>query len=393
MEEQSALEAPATIGLWTPVELASRIAAGRIGRNHNGAILADAAARFHAETGVRNEYTDELIASLKDPATIVVRLAHQANLFPYVQIGAQTVFLSALRDALLARNHDTVPIIFLVDHDVAGKKWMKLAQLVDLKVASQVRSLILPLSKGDQRTPACHVAAPSDEARARLGASLVEYCRGRKVPSDYLLDAIGLYRPAKTFADFNAFGWAKLALEIWRLPLLFVRLSDLAGILDEDREALVRLVSERGNKPRDTLLWAMCPHCRQRVPLTSQCCGQPIANAPTLPRVLIDELSDYALFGVDGGTTYASGRTHVVDAHNMAARIGMPVPDESCWRLDATLLPPADNFHLVTSPKARDMTASGRGSLVEHLVSAAAADALKIALLKLMQTSAALRGS
>ena len=366
-----------TIGTWPPDQLARRIARESTSRVRNGAALAKAALAFHSDLKCTNRHTAGLVSKLAVDDTILVRLAHQPNLFPYKQILAQTVYLSLLGSCVAISDEDVVPVVFLVDYDVCGDQWIRTSKVVDSRVKGQVRSFEHNLSALAKAIPAHLCPGPNVRDRERIAGDLEAYAIGQGRSGAYLIENSGVFRNCRSLADFDAFAWVNLAIEIWELPILFLRLSDLAPTVEYERKHLATLISGVTSRPSEEYLWRVCPTCSRRIEYQALCCGRASSDDRSLPKVLADDLGDYVTFGVNGGTVYESGRQHLVEAHRIAAKLGIGVPSEACWRLGPGALGAIREYDGVTAPHARALITGARTSLMEDLLDRETALSLK----------------
>lgn len=362
----------ATMGAWSVDQLATQILARPLARTTAGPLLARAATALHRDLQCENEYTAPLLQELATGQAMVLRIAHQPNLFPYEQLIAQTLYLADTATEIKQAGWPVVAMVFVVDYDVCGDDCIKEARAFDPSVSNELRKFSHLVSRTDEEIPAYLRPAPSDQVRHIIEVRLGQLARGRGGSPAYLAEHSGVARPARSLADFNLFAWANLAVRLWNLPLLFVRLSDLAQQFEPERQALARRVADEIGEAPERLLWSICRRCNQRVGFNRPCCpGGHLDWSP--PRVLVDDLSDYVLYGVGGGTGHAAGskplnEQHLYQAHSVGARLGIELPPESCWRLSADSLSGTRAFTTASTPAARAFIQKGRNSLVAHLV-------------------------
>ena len=357
-----------SIGWWSPSILADKICERQtIFDRFVRQILANAAADLHDDMGCKNEYTDFLISLLTCQDTKVIRLAHQANLFPYIQILAQTVHLSQTWRTLTSRQIDSVPIVFLIDYDVASSKWMNNAHIYDPFVKGHVRSFKTDLASQHLKMPAFMCPSPSSLFEEKTAKSLETFCEGQDVKVDYLLQISGLFRGHSTLSDFNTQSWMNAAISAWNLPILFLRLSDVARHFDEDRRNLAKTLSKTTNQPIEELYWGVCSKCRNRKETANKCCdGKNIDNLE-IPKVTLDSLSDYELYKIDGGTAYFSGRKHLVNSHQLAVRANISVAPEASWCLNSGgWVEGSVSFAPGMSSRALRLVLEGRVSMIQY---------------------------
>lgn len=365
------------VGEWSATELAEHIGAREPPAiEASRRLLAQAAQKFHAELGCRNEHTDRLILALKDGAE-VVRLAHQPNLFPYDQIFGQTLYLVEVAKRLTERGRRVAPVVFLVDHDVAGSKRTRSVEVFDASQKGHVRKFDVCLDSVGEVTPTFLCPAPSADVRAKLASGLDAFAQAKGHSPSYMYAQTGVFRECACLADFNAFSWANTAINLWNCPLLFVRSSDLLLTLQDDWKRLASCLAQTFGRPESDFLWRVCRKCKRRI--KAECCEVPLSDL-VLPRVTLDDLTDYVVFAVSGGTTYASGREHLVESHRQAVKLGFTPPPESCWRLAVPLIDRRKGSKVTISSRASGLIDSGRSSFIEHLVDSSSILEMKAAI-------------
>lgn len=365
-------EAPvATVGAWSAAQLAAQILAGLPACTTAGPLLAEAAGALHRDLQCENGHTAPLLAELATGQAMVLRIAHQPNLFPYEQLVAQTLYLVDAAAEIKRAGRSIVPMVFVVDYDVCEDDRIREAKAFDPSAPNGIRKFSLAIPRADEKIPAYLRPAPNDHVRGTISEGLEQLARAHGGSPAYLVENSGASRDARSVADFNLFAWANLAVRLWNLPILFVRLSDMAKKFEPERQALARRVADENEQSLERYLWSICRGCDQRVLFNAPCCsGSHHDWSP--PRVLIDDLSDYVLYGVGGGTAYAAARPlpeqHLYQAHKIGARLGIELPPESCWRLSPNSLSGTLAFAAAPTPQARATIQRGHNSLVAHIV-------------------------
>lgn len=305
--------------------------------------LADGA--YHVDT----ELVEDLLAGRP-----IVRFAYQPKLFPYVNIIAQLIYLDECRDSALAKHCSVVPMMFIVDHDDSSEQYIRKAQVWDPNVHGHLRAVRTSGQPGCDGQLLWLAPSPSVEERARVTAEVAEYT-GDEEFGRRLLAATA---PATCLAEFNLASFSWVVQQLLGVRVLFCSLSTLRSRLGPvwDHVSAV-LTTKLGYGSGPPLFWGWCPHCGQRLPIAfvsdaaiARCeyCGwersvpkdaflqQPHAamEGQVIPKVLVDDLTDYVGLGASGGTTYLSGREHVRASQEALRRIGESVRPESCWRMD-----------------------------------------------------------
>ena len=357
----------ATISAWSSDELARQILDRPPVHVRIGPQLAAAARALHLALDCSNSHTEPLLARLADRNTIVVRLAHQPNLFPYEQLVAQTLYLVDLAKRLNEAGQRVVPMLFAVDYDVCGDKRFKNARAYDPGLGREIRNFSLGIDKAHSDVPACLCAAPQLTTRKMLAAGLEEFARAHLAAPGYLLDHSGVMRPAATLPDFTLYAWANLSIRLWDLPMLFVRLSAVAPMVAAEQQVFARKLADHLSAEPGNFMWRICAVCNQRVDPTSRCCEGRFHNLE-LPRVILDDLGDHAIYGIAGGTAYRGGHGHLELAHETGAEIGIVMAPESSWQLTRESLAGHPFLMRVVKSETHAFILRGHNSLVAHLV-------------------------
>lgn len=373
--EDAQQEAARLVRRWTPGELADAILSRPRAPSSWGPRIAAAASSLHKTLGVETPATLELMKRLASGDAIIVRLAHQPNLFPYVQLMAQTAYLHLLASALRDRGSNVVPVVFLVDHDVAENKRVRTASVFDKHIKGQIRGFEIKIGEYLRKVPIYICQSPASDNVEAITRSLFAYAISRGVMPEFLLENTGVSRSWKTLGDFNAFSWANCAVRLWDLPLLFVRLSDLLMQSEPPRLELAGRLAAVSGKEVGDFHWRICLSCRRRVGSNETCCGSIAPAQPSLPRVELDNITDIAIYGVSGGTAHGKSAEHIIPAYARALSLGLPVAPEAVWLLEPPHpdLTPSDHC----STRAKELVSTGRNALVQHLMDASSARGLR----------------
>lgn len=354
------------IGAWSASAWMQKVLARPHRPTPVGTILATNAAALHEEMGLRTEECDVLLSRLADDAA-VVRLAHQPNLFPYEQLVAQSVYLADAAEMLRANGRMVVPIVFVVDYDESDDDRVRGARALDPTAGEQIRRFRV---KGRKSVPTFLADPPDKEGQAELTNQLAAFAKSNRCKPDYIVEHSGIQRSTRSLADHNIFSWMKLTVGVWKLPLLFIRLSDIAPSFEAQRLKLASQMAALAGEDPATYLWQVCRKCRSRSPVGSGCCEVAEHLEWSLPRVAVDDLSDYVLYGVSGGTAYYKAASHLGPAHAIGQSLGLDIPPETCWRLDGQAFTTRANFAIARHRNAQAMLQKGHNSLLEHILDA-----------------------
>jgi len=368
-------------------------------------ILADIALQYHEEHGLLSSVVENEIQAIRQGA-ILIRLAHQPNFLPYMNLIAQMVYLNVARDKSRSKGLDAVGIVLLVDHDVCSNRRFRVAEAWDGMKAGHVRRFVLEASKYSKH-PMFVAPSPNEEQVKAHVASLLDYAnslRGQAITLGFLNPRdempsnlislshkiMGTDIQFKSLADFSIHGAMVLFNDIWATPLIFIPLSRVIPHLSPAYNFIERKLKSVGDN--NDLLWSVCERCGVRTVLGSidpagGCtdCRDieellPIRKPypSKLPRVLFDDLADYVGIGIAGGTTYLSGRDHLAASHRSANSADIPVRHETCWTLSKVPPSPASDiayrfYQAIGSiPKSAerivDMMACGRHSIADVIV-------------------------
>ena len=357
------------LGSWSTQELASLIEDSPEVQALATSGIADAAAQLHAELECQTTRTDELIQKLRCGARIV-RLAHQPNLLPYDQLQAQLLYLSQLSERLNERSDQFVAMVFVVDYDICDDKRIRSSRAFDPTVTGdEIRRFYHEIPKTQRRVP-CNLAPPPGAACIeRFRRQMLALANEHAADGSFLLQQSGLFRTYRSLADFNLFSWMNLSVQLWKLPVLFVRLSDLQVASERQRLALVDKLWLKTGIVKDQLLWYLCLNCKSRTDRSEACCDYPSYSKITIPKVLVDSLSDYFVWNVSGGTSYLPAYSHLTNTLHISTKAGLPFSYESCWKLTPSTLEQDIMFSTSRREQSRSLLLHGHNSLVGNLIS------------------------
>lgn len=365
------------IGAWSTAVWAQKVLARPHKPTPVGKILAASAAALHEEMGLKTNVCDDLLSRLANEDAAVIRLAHQPNLFPYEQLVAQSVYLSDAGEMLSANGRSVVPIVFVVDYDESYDDRVRIARALDPTSSEQIRRFRV---KGRKSVPTFLAEPPDNESQIALTNQLAAFAKSNGCNPDYIIEHSGIQRSTRSLADHNVFSWMNLTVGIWKLPLLFLRLSDIAPHFEEQRLYLANQMASLSSEDRARYLWRVCRRCQCRSANGSGCCEAADYLDWSLPRVAVDDLSDYQLYGVSGGTAYYKAVDHLGPAHAIGRSLGLDIPPEACWRLGDLAFTTRANFAKAQHSNAQIMLRKGHNSLLEHILDADRAGAFLKAL-------------
>jgi hypothetical protein len=327
-------------------------------------LIADAAAVFH-ERNETTTYVARPLAEFRDGAP-VIRFAHQPNLFPYLGVLGQFLFVHNIsRLAADIARQSVVPAYFVVDYDEAGDRRFHKTLLPDPRSRHGAAALSYQLARKDRRKAAFTLDAPGQSvtdgwlnifdrwteryrttSRSFALQPLTEV--GVASARNSITELLTAYRKHRTFSDGNAAHLSTFINATWRLPILFIPLSASAAGLERHFMDLSGRLNEKEDS-RATYAWYICPNCCTRTAVSAhhaasslQCgfCGRreegvahsaKVPNVPAtgrarpriVPKVLMDNLADYELYGVVAGTGYAGGLAHMRRSRDAAQRMGI----------------------------------------------------------------------
>ncbi|MER6466832.1 hypothetical protein ABT278_41050 [Streptomyces sp. NPDC001228] len=368
-------------------------------------VIADATTTFHERNGTLADVARPL-ADFRDGAP-VIRFAHQPNLLSYLGILGQFALVQNL--AQLAANialRPVVPAYFVVDYDEAGNQRFHKSLLPDPRSRNGAVTLSYPLSRTDRKKTAFSLAAPAESitsdwmatfdrwteryksaSRAHALTPLTE--EGTEAARIALTELRTTYRRHQTFSDGNAAHLSRFINSTWGMPVLFIPLSVPAARLEGYlRDLADRLTEREGNAT--TYAWYICPHCYTRTAFSPTlaptslrcefCSGPEEVGAHTkvgsggltgnirpriAPKVLMDTLADYELYGVVAGTGYAGGLAHMRRTRAVGQRMGISTAELSVrfsYQQDEQL-----RFAKGDCSRTNSLVRSGRGSMLYYL--------------------------
>lgn len=185
---------------------------------------------------------------------------------------------------------------------------------------------------------------------------------------------------ASSLSQFNAIVISKLVNQFWDRSVVFVPLSrSISGI----REPFLTLAESVFDATGSFPAWVVCPRCHGRCSVRTwssasqtaagECrrCGWTgysslqSGDPDLVPNVLLDNLTDWAIHRVAGGTAYSAALGHLGTSWSTARRMGLPSPPETIWHLSGPLGGTAEALDTSgnSDSPARRLVYSGRACL------------------------------
>jgi len=319
--------------------------------------MAEAAEQFHRLAGTVHFVQDSL-ASLRSGA-VPVRFAHQPNLLPYLGVLGQFThiyLLASFAAPLTARS--AVPAYFVMDYDRGSGGRFANSLLPDPQAGNGATKLTYKIDRSARNRVAFSLEAPPPVVLSQWRASFASWTRRYSVAANNVganfphpaVDGLGsaydalhvldeCYLETGRFAMGNAVFLSVVVNKLWGLPVVFIPLSFCARSLQSPLLLLARYLA-RVAPQKPFQIWKVCPTCCSRNAVSAnaeasnnQCtecgtpfrapsrfpsqagnCESPCRPLPFIPRVLADNLADYEIYGVPGGTTYQSSIPHLVES-------------------------------------------------------------------------------
>jgi len=220
--------------------------------------LCDAVKKFHQDAGIDLDLSKHL-SSLTKPDTIILRVAHQPNIFPYMGVVSQLVIMRILATKIYEITKRPVCEIFLfVDYDSSRDSRFRTAQLGDVRRRDGRLLINFPVSPSNLDLPMKYLAKPSQDQLEKWFELILDWGRSNlrflHISNVDVADAHkefeenafelknvldSMLTRSSSFADFNAFFLSKITSDYWRYPVLFARLSDFQKTLAEAYNDLV----------------------------------------------------------------------------------------------------------------------------------------------------------
>lgn len=376
--------------------------------------LAERAREFHGRAGTLTDGVEANIDRYERSAPCV-RVAHQPNFLPAVNVIAQAAVCNALNGLLGGAYAE---VFFLVDYDLNDDRRYRRATLPSLHSRTGTWTASAP----PPRVPAAWMTredAPAMRFVNQLEVNVRRWASQqisslprsagraglRRRAEENLTTIVGALEKAaanaRDLADFNAIFLSWIVNEVLGLPTLFISgtaaLPQIAGHIEALWHARAALSRAAGVAP----LWRRCTCGGRLAPdETIPCCGNCGADARVddanvgslagggdlIPRIVADDLLDGVAWGNIAGCDYRGGLPHYARSALAARRLGLrPLP-----MFLSTRAPQHPARHLIgeefaaaleAEPQhpAAQLVASGRVSAVMPLLWSTGLNAARIA--------------
>lgn len=352
--------------------------------------LQDEALSFHADAGTK-DIVLEACGRIRQNAPIL-RIAHQPNIFPYLGVVAQFLFLHSTAENMIEK-YETEPVelFLIVDYDVAEENRFRTVHYPDATRTSCLFNMSTKIPADFMSRPMYLTPKPTGEDLERWIDWMVSSTRHdidflRKkglMLKDYNAFSQNLHELEELFwkahsnahssSEFNTFLLSELVNGLWELPIAFARESRLRRSIPKIRNAdsfesvlkaeeeVVSCLQTYGlslkykvHKSRAPF-WYLCRQCSSRVPLSfgenqnrleGVCDSCHVnyefnieeLNRPSqtchrfIPNVLLDDLLDIEELGICGGSSYSGGAEHILVSNGVAKRVGLSPFPQCVWR-------------------------------------------------------------
>lgn len=298
----------------TPEQLANSIAENQnkdfirdIPNPINRNLLSNVALQFHNNAGT---LTDEVKLNLElfVLGKPIIRIAHQPNIFAYMGVYAQFIYLNQVAKQLL-NNHsiNCSQINLLIDFDEAGEKRFRQAKFPDLYRKGGLLYINAPISQKDYHKFMFMIEKPTSiliekwimqlknaiknlQTLSSYNFDLKEnYGKRMKIFSQLEEEIWDSYLRATTLSEFNSFLLSKIINKYWKIPTIFFPSSKTLPFLENYYEFLlsrysdirytceniISSLSKQGITISNSVrmnnsafpFWFKCKKCNARVPM------------------------------------------------------------------------------------------------------------------------------
>ena len=214
---------------------------------------------FAERAGLLTEARKAAAKGLCGDGALVVEIAHQPTLFPYVGFFQKIMLGKAIAEAMRKKTKAPVVLVFgFLDTDFVQGKWFRKTFLPFSRGKNGELALEAPVSKKDRHRQACSVPAPSSETIGAWKQALATWLssnesdlnkKGERVTKEEnaiyesRLAEIGKIMDecasAKNLAEFNAFFIAKVAERMGCKDMLFYEYGGTRAAFRDDYEFLL----------------------------------------------------------------------------------------------------------------------------------------------------------
>lgn len=292
--------------------------------NSSGA--AAAVEQFHRRAGTYGRAIAENIQRVFKSDHPLARVAHTPDLYAYQGVLSGL----SLLDSIAISGAHAVPVLILVDSDSPGDSRLRRAAL-----APNDPTVFVELPKRYHSRALAFCPLPQAANLGRFQSRLSCYVATRGVGSEWAFeeDLEFAIANSSSFGDLLCIMFARLVNLRLELPVVVVRHSDIASafadayreIVDSGQELMAAALSPAAQRLRklglfvdespfvNIGLWSVCSGCgrrraRGRGEGALDCCGP----STWLPRLAVDGISDWMIWGFRVGVTYPGSVTQAL---------------------------------------------------------------------------------
>jgi len=217
--------------------------------------------KFHIESGTLTSKVKEKIAILQQEVPVILKTAHQPNLFAYSGVMRKATLIFTLgRELERSLGTKVVTFFGIADQDFTDDRWVKSSILTAItrRFGTLTLSIDLP-----EKTMLNNIPKPSinkinkwkDEIEIWLQNTIHtinNFCKENEITNwdskKSLLHenfeifwemVVEAHELATTYSDFNAFTISKIVNEIWEYDTLFFRFSDVQKVFSHEYNFLL----------------------------------------------------------------------------------------------------------------------------------------------------------
>lgn len=282
--------------------------------------------RFHRRAGTYNAATARNIRLVFEGHHPLVRVAHTPDLYAYQGVMSGV----SLLDMIAMSGAQAVPVLVLVDSDSPGDSRLRRAAVGPNELA-----VFVELSKRYHARALAFCPLPQAANLERLQSRVSAYVAERGIGSDWAFgeDLDFAIANSSSYGDLLCIMFSRLVNLRLDLPVVIVRHSDIAaafvdayrGIADRGQELMATALPEATQRLRklglfvdespfvNIGLWSVCTGCGRRRARSLgeralECCGP----STWLPRLAVDGISDWMIWGFRVGVTYPGSVTQAL---------------------------------------------------------------------------------